>query len=94
MKKSDSFTCPNKEKLIRISGDDAKTTVYANKSACRKCPNKSKCFKQGGKHNYRTINKNEYFKDMLKADKLFEENIELYHRRQEMSEHVFGSIKR
>ena len=31
---------------------------------------------------------------MLKADRLFETAKELYHIRQELSEHVFGSIKR
>lgn len=91
---NDSFICPQNKVLNRISGDDAKTTVYANKAACRECPYKSKCFKQGGKNNYRSINKDKYFKTMLKADCIFAENKEMYHQRQELSEHVFASIKR
>lgn len=90
----DSFTCPQKKTLVRISSNDAKTTVYANKSGCRSCPFKSKCFKQGGKHNYRSINKDKYFKTMYKADCLFKDNKDLYHKRQELNEHVFGSVKR
>ena len=90
----DSFTCPQNQVLVRISCNNSKTTVYANKTACRSCPYKSKCFKQGGKHNYRSINKDKYFKTMYKVDCLFKYNKELYHRRQELSEHVFGSVKR
>lgn len=91
---NDIFICPAGEKLEQISGKESKRTVYSNKSACRECPNKAKCFKQGGKHKYRRVCKSEYFKTMVKADKLFEANVKLYHRRQELSEHVFGSLKR
>lgn len=91
---NDSFICPQKKVLTKTSSDTAKITVYANKKACRECPYKSNCFKQGGKHNYRSIHKDKFFKTMLKADCIFAENKELYHRRQELSEHVFGSIKR
>lgn len=90
----DSFTCPQSKTLVKISKSDAKKTVYANKTACRNCPYKSKCFKQDGKHNYRRINKDKYFKTMYKADCLFNDNKELYHKRQELNEHVFGSVKR
>lgn len=91
---NDSFTCPQNKLLTRISNDTSKHQVYANKEACRSCPYKSQCFKQGGKHKYRKIIKDIHFKTMLKADRLFETAKELYHIRQELSEHVFGSIKR
>lgn len=91
---NDSFTCPQNKLLTRISNDTSKHQVYANKEACRSCPYKSQCFKQGGKHKYRKIIKDIHFKTMLKADRLFETTKELYHIRQELSEHVFGSIKR
>ena len=91
---NDSFVCPQNKVLTKISSNTAKTTVYANKKACRECPHKSDCFRQGGKHNYRSINKDKYFKIMFKADCIFAENKERYHRRQELSEHIFGSIKR
>lgn len=91
---TDSFTCPNKEILTKISSEEAKTIVYANKEACRKCPYKQNCFTQGKRIKYRKIIRDKNFKFMVKADKLFKANIKLYRRRQEMSEHVFGSIKR
>lgn len=91
---NDSFTCPQNKLLIRISNDNSKHQVYANKEACRNCPYKSQCFKQGGKHKYRRIIKDMHFKTLLKVDRLFETAKELYHIRQELSEHVFGSIKR
>lgn len=91
---NDSFTCPQNKLLIKISSDKAKRPVYANKEACKSCPYKSQCFKQGGKYKYRRIVKDNNFKTLIKADRLFEKSKELYHIRQELSEHVFGSIKR
>ena len=91
---NDSFTCPQNKLLVKISNDNSTNQVYANKEACRSCPYKSQCFKQGGKHKYRRIIKDIHFKTLLKANTLFENSKELYHTRQELSEHVFGSIKR
>ena len=91
---TDSFICPNNEVLTRISGSEAKQAIYANKAACKSCPYQAMCFKQGGKHRYRRLSRDSYLKVMQKADRIFEANKQLYHRRQELSEHVFGSIKR
>ncbi len=93
-KTNGSFICPQNKTLTKISNDNSKRQVYANKEACRSCPYKSQCFKQDGKHKYRRIIKDIHFKTFLKADSLFEHAKELYHIRQELSEHVFGSIKR
>lgn len=90
----DSFTCPQNQKLTRISSNGAKKTVFANKTACKSCPYKSKCFKQDGKYKYRRIIKDKHYKAMFKANRLYDANKELYRKRQEMSEHIFGSIKR
>lgn len=90
----DSFTCPQNKLLTKISSNNAQQSVYANKDACRSCPYKSECFKQDGRYKYRRICKDHHFKTLLKADRLFEKSKELYHIRQELSEHVFGSIKR
>ena len=92
--KKDVFVCPQNKILAKISSDNAQRPVYANKEACRCCPYKSQCFKQGGKHKYRRIVKDTHFKTLLKADNIFKEAKEIYHNRQELSEHVFGSIKR
>ena len=92
--KEDNFICPQNKVLIKTSSYKAQRTVYANKEACRSCPYKSYCFKQGGKHKYRRIVKDTHFKTLLKADNIFKQAKEIYHNRQELSEHVFGSIKR
>ena len=90
----DSFTCPHNQQLTKISNEDSIKTTYANKNACKQCPYKTKCFKQGGKRKYKRIIKDAYFKAMYKADILFEKAKEQYRIRQELSEPVFGSIKR
>ena len=91
---TDSFTCPQNNILTKISSEDAKSTVYANKSACKSCPYKSQCFKQNGRRKYRQIIKHEYFKAMSKTDEIFKSMKKLYKLRQELNEPVFGSIKR
>ena len=80
--------------MSRISSEAAKELVYANKCACAKCPYKEKCFNTNGKYKYKRINKSQDFRVMEKADKIFSENKELYHKRQETIEHIFGTIKR
>lgn len=90
----DSFVCPQGNELQIISGEDSDRIVYANKSACRICPHKAECFKQGGKRKYRRVIKDKFFKKTYKADNLFKKHTKLYHKRQELSEPVFGSIKR
>ena len=79
---------------VRTSGDEAKTTVYANRAACKSCPYKSQCFKQGNRRKHREINKDKFFKSMVKADAIFKSLKKLYRRRQELNEPVFGCIKR
>ncbi len=93
-KETDTFTCPQNKILSKISNDTSKTTVYANKPVCASCPHKAKCFKQGKRYKYRKICKDKYFQSIVRANVLFEENKRLYRRRQELNEHVFGSIKR
>ena len=65
-----------------------------DETACKSCPHKAKCFKQGQRYKYRKICKDKYFQSLVRAKALFEENKQLYRRRQELNEHVFGSIKR
>ena len=91
---TDSFTCPHNNILTKISGEDAKTTVYANKTACKTCLYKSQCFKQNSRRKYRAINKDKHFQAMVKADAIFKVCKKLYRRRQELNEPVFGCIKR
>jgi len=91
---TDSFSCPQNNILTKISGEDAKTTVYANKFACKSCPYKSQCFKQNARRKYRTINKDKHFPAMVKADAIYKVCKKLYKRRQELNEPVFDCIKR
>ena len=63
--------------------------IYSNSSACRKCPKKSDCTNA----DYRTISR-VYYQDKLDiVDKRTIDNKELYSKRQEIIEHVFGTIK-
>ena len=91
---TDSFTCPQNNVLTKISGKDAKSTVYANKSACKSCPYKAQCFKQNGRKKYRQIIKDKYFQAMTKSDAIFKSSQKLYKLRQQLNEPVFGCIKR
>lgn len=91
---NDSFICPQNAILTRSNRNDVQRVLYTNPSACRSCPCRSKCFKQGGRYDFRRITKDKYFKTYRKADKIFKDNKELFHTRQELSEHVFGSIKK
>jgi transposase len=86
------YVCPEGNELAyvrtRARGGYA---VYANKTACMNCPNKSKCTKSKTR---REIERSPYQSYADKAAQRAKENPDLYHRRQELSEHPFGIIKR
>lgn len=97
--KDDSYTCPQGHKLTTSGSWHKKTRErdsYQFKkyrtSACKTCPMKHLCTrrKDGGREIERSqyagavdINKNNY-----------RNNPELYRKRQEINEHIFGTIKR
>jgi transposase len=87
-----TYTCPQKQILLCITKKvDAAERKYANSEACSNCPNKDKCTtaKDG-----RVISRkaDEDFVDIV--NKRTKENKALYSQRQEIIEHVFGTVKR
>ena len=92
-RENDCYICPcqNILKFMRMQkhSNGKEYRVYANYSACGKCPRKSECTK--GK--YRQIMRLPY-QDILDAvDERTKNNKEFYRKRQEIVEHPFGTIK-
>jgi hypothetical protein len=92
-KESDCYICPcqNELKFMRLQKyrDGKEYGVYANYSACGKCPQKAKCTK--GKH--REILRLPYQDVLDIVDARKRANKDLYRKRQEIVEHVFGTVK-
>lgn len=88
----DVYICPTGNTLYPHNTKSAKRCNYFNKSACASCPHRDICTK--GESLYRTVTRSQYSKIYEEADRLFEENLELYKRRQQIVEHPFGTVKR
>jgi transposase len=97
-KQSDAYTCPAGSQLIsngkEYSKGRADRTSYTVKTytttACLTCPFRKSCTTS----RYRKIDRSEYQDIIEENNKRLDENKELYKRRPEISEHVFGTIKR
>jgi predicted RNA-binding protein YlxR (DUF448 family) len=88
---TDSYICPAGQVLSTPSKKTSKRRKYFNEAACADCQCKTKCI---GKNNiYRILTRNQYSKIYDETDKRFAENKRLYHRRQEIVEHPFGTMK-
>jgi len=90
-KDADLYTCPTGQILHAHSKKTAKRRSYFNKEACSACPHKDACTR--GKNNYRCVSRGQYAEVYEEADKVFQENLELYKQRQQLVEHPFGTIK-
>ena len=90
--KNDQYTCPegNVMPYVRTRKRDG-FMVYANRKACMNCPVKSKCTKS---KTLREIERNPYQADVDEASDRAKKRPGLYQRRQELSEHPFGVVKR
>ncbi len=84
----DEYTCPMGQVLHRSGKKNAE---YLNKKACSQCPNRDKCTKA---KKGRVITRGEYEEVLKNAVEKYKNNKELYHKRQEIVEHPFGTIKR
>lgn len=87
-----TYTCPEGHKLLCITKKiDAAERKYANYEACSKCSNKDKCTTA---KNGRIITRksNEDFVEIV--NNRTKENKAKYGKRQEIIEHVFGTLKR
>lgn len=87
-----TYTCPEGHKLLCITKkEDAAERKYVNYEVCSKCPNKDKCTTA---KNGRVITRkaNEDFVEIV--NNRTKENKAKYSKRQEIIEHVFGTLKR
>ena len=89
---TDCYTCPAGHELphVRTRERDG-FKVYANRSACKGCAVKSKCTKS---KTLREIERSPYQESIDRAAQNVKNNPALYRRRQELSEHPFGVVKR
>jgi transposase/CRISPR/Cas system-associated exonuclease Cas4 (RecB family) len=95
---TDTYTCPQGETL-RTTGRWHKKTrekdSYEFKKyrtpKCKECPVKHLCTSRSGG---REIDRSQYADAVEENNKRYQENPQLYRKRQEINEHIFGTIKR
>ena len=99
-KADDTYTCPQGETLKttgrwhKKSGRTEQSGYQFKKyrtSACKECPVKHLCTSRTGG---REIDRSEYADAIEENNKRYQENPQLYRTRQEINEHIFGTIKR
>ena len=95
---TDTYTCPQGETLKTTGHWHKKTTdrdSYEFKRyrtpKCRECPVKHLCTSRMAG---RDIDRSQYADAVEENNKRYHENPQLYRRRQEINEHIFGTIKR
>ena len=97
---TDSYQCPQGETL-KTTGKWHKKSGRTEQSgyqfkkyrtpACKECPAKSLCTSRSGG---RELDRSEYADAVEENNQRYRENGQLYRRRQEINEHIFGTIKR
>ena len=98
-KQSDSYMCPQGATLTtkgtwhnKKEGDKIHFRFQQYRTPkCKTCPVKNLCTAQKGG---RVIQRSEYAEAVEANAKRYKENKELYKKRQEINEHIFGTIKR
>ena len=99
-KTKDTYTCPQGETLVTKGTwhekKDGKKIHYRFKKyrtpKCKECPARALCTARadGG----REIDRSEFAEAVEQNNKRYQENYTLYRKRQEINEHIFGTIKR
>ncbi|MFY7732577.1 MAG: transposase, partial [Bacteroidia bacterium] len=99
-KEENTYTCPQGATLS-TTGRWHKKTGRTEESgymyqkyrtpACKTCPVKSQCTSRTGG---REIDRSEYADAVEENNKRYKANQQLYRKRQEINEHIFGTIKR
>jgi transposase len=98
-KEADTYTCPQGETLTTTGTWHKKTRERDNYQfkkyrtpKCKECPVKSLCTARasGG----REIDRSEYAEAVTANNLRYQANAALYRKRQEINEHIFGTIKR
>lgn len=95
---TDTYTCPQGETL-KTTGSWHKKTMdrdsYNFKKyrtpKCKECPVKHLCTSRAGG---REIDRSQYADAVAENNKRYHANAQLYRKRQEINEHIFGTIKR
>ena len=99
-KATDSYICPQGETLKTTGSWHKKTGRTENSgyqfkkyrtSACKECPVKHLCTSRKGG---REVDRSQYADAVEENNKRYQENPQLYRKRQEINEHIFGTIKR
>jgi transposase len=99
-KQDDSYICPQGETLKTTGRWHKKTGRTENSGyqfkkyrtpACKDCPVKHLCTSRTAG---REIDRSEYADAVEENNKRYQENPQLYRKRQEINEHIFGTIKR
>lgn len=99
-KQTNSYTCPQGETLTTTGRWHKKTRSNENTSylfqkyrtpACKICPVKDLCTSRKGG---RELDRSQYADAVEQNNKRYKENQQLYRKRQEINEHIFGTIKR
>ena len=97
-KTTDSYTCPQGETLKTTGSWHKKTTdrdSYEFKkyrtSKCKECSVKHLCTSRVAG---REIDRSQYADAVEENNKRYQANAQLYRKRQEINEHIFGTIKR
>jgi transposase len=90
-KDKDEYICPEGNQLPAHSKSKTKDRVFFDKEACKACPASGECL---GKDKYRRIVRRPQNDVLDRAGIRLAENKELYKQRQQIVEHVFGTMKR
>jgi transcription elongation factor Elf1 len=99
-KQTNTYTCPQEQTLTTTGRWHKKTRDGENTSylfqkyrtqACKTCPVKSQCTSRTGA---REIDRSQYADAVEENNKRYKANQQLYQKRQEINEHIFGTIKR
>ena len=91
-KSTDSYTCPANEVLVLHSKPTSKIRKYHNAKACRRCEHKDACVAKNS--NKRVMTRRPNSDALDRARDKYAKNSALYKMRQQIIEHVFGTIKR
>ena len=87
----DEYICPEGRSLPAHSKQTTRDRNFFNKDACKACPARGECL---NKEKFRRIVRKSKNDILDRADKKYAENKELYKSRQQIVEHVFGTVKR
>ncbi|MCL1896478.1 MAG: IS1182 family transposase [Clostridiales bacterium] len=89
----DEYICPEGNVLPAHSEATTKDRQFFDKAACAACPARGECLNKENQK-FRRIVRKSHNDALDRADKRYAENLEEYKYRQQIVEHVFGTVKR